>query len=177
MELSRQEYWSGQPFPSPVDLLHSGIEPGSPTMQADSLLSELPGKPLWFITGYWISFPVLYSKTLLFIHSIYKSLLLLTSTFHSWTWLCLEKGKPKRKVAGYVWEGHINSTSASPHLWQTQLTDRTLAWSQNWTSESFSTQLCSKAHEIHAKHMKSIICWCVSACWYTLSYYEAQIGW
>ena len=44
MELSRQEYWSGQPFPSPVDLLHSGIEPGSPTMQADSLLSEPPGE-------------------------------------------------------------------------------------------------------------------------------------
>ena len=33
--------------------------------------------PLWFITGYWIQFPVLYSRILLFIHSIYNSLHLL----------------------------------------------------------------------------------------------------
>ena len=39
--------------------------------------------PLWFITGYWIYFPVLYSRTLLFIHSIYKSLHLLTPISHS----------------------------------------------------------------------------------------------
>ena len=42
---SRQEYWSGLPFPSP-DLPHAGIEPGSPTLQADSLSSEPSGKPL-----------------------------------------------------------------------------------------------------------------------------------
>ena len=46
MEISRQEYWSGLPHPSPGDLPHTGIEPGSPAMQADSLLSEPPGKPL-----------------------------------------------------------------------------------------------------------------------------------
>ena len=40
---SRQEYWSGQPFPSPEDLPNPGIEPRSRTMQADFLLSELPG--------------------------------------------------------------------------------------------------------------------------------------
>ena len=34
-------YWSGWPFPSPGDLLDSGIEPGSPALQADSLPSEL----------------------------------------------------------------------------------------------------------------------------------------
>ena len=38
---SRQEYWSGLPFPSPVDLSDPGIEPGSPAMQADSLPTEL----------------------------------------------------------------------------------------------------------------------------------------
>ena len=43
MEFSRQGYWSGLPFPSPGDLPYLGIEPGSP--QADSLLSEPPGKP------------------------------------------------------------------------------------------------------------------------------------
>ena len=40
MELSKQEYWSGLPFPSPGDLPNSGIEPGSPALQADSLPSE-----------------------------------------------------------------------------------------------------------------------------------------
>ena len=41
MGFSRQEYWSGQPFPSPEDLPDPGIEPGSPALQADSLPFEL----------------------------------------------------------------------------------------------------------------------------------------
>ena len=40
---SRQEYWSGLPFPSPGNLPYPGIEPGSPVLQADSLLTELQG--------------------------------------------------------------------------------------------------------------------------------------
>ena len=40
-----QEYWSGLPFPTPGDLPNPGIEPRSPALQADSLPSELPGKP------------------------------------------------------------------------------------------------------------------------------------
>ena len=46
MGFSRQEYWSGLPFPSPADLPDPGTEPESLTLQADSLLSEPPGKPL-----------------------------------------------------------------------------------------------------------------------------------
>ena len=45
MGFSRQEYWSGVPFPSPGDLPHPGIEPGSPALEADALASEPPGKP------------------------------------------------------------------------------------------------------------------------------------
>ena len=41
---SRQEYWSGVPFPSPGDLPDPGIESGSPALQADTLPSEPPGK-------------------------------------------------------------------------------------------------------------------------------------
>ena len=44
-ELSRQKYWSGLPFPSPADLPNPGIEHRSPALQADSVLSEPPGKP------------------------------------------------------------------------------------------------------------------------------------
>ena len=40
----RQEYWNGLPFPSPGDVPHPGMEPGSPALQADSLPSESPGK-------------------------------------------------------------------------------------------------------------------------------------
>ena len=45
MEFSRQQYWSGLSFPSLGDLPDPGIEPGSPALQAYSLLSESPGKP------------------------------------------------------------------------------------------------------------------------------------
>ena len=59
MGLSKQEYWSGLPFPSPGDLPDPGIKPGSPTRQADSL----PYQPhrirlkgfLWaLLAGGWI---------------------------------------------------------------------------------------------------------------------------
>ena len=52
MGFSRQEYWSGLPFPSPGDLPYLGIEPGSPTFQADTLTSEPPGKPHELIKVY-----------------------------------------------------------------------------------------------------------------------------
>ena len=65
MGFSRQEYWSGLPFPSPGDLPDPGIKPGSPALQADSLLSEPPGKHYlnkfqeffcWECYSYWSSF-------------------------------------------------------------------------------------------------------------------------
>ena len=43
MRFSRQEYWSGLPFPSLGNLPDPGIEPGSPTLEADALTSEPPG--------------------------------------------------------------------------------------------------------------------------------------
>ena len=45
MDFSRQEHWSGWPFPSPGDLPNPEIEAGSPALWTDSLPSELPGKP------------------------------------------------------------------------------------------------------------------------------------
>ena len=46
MGFSRQEYWSGLPFPSLGDLPNPGIEPGSPVSQVGSLLPEPPGEPM-----------------------------------------------------------------------------------------------------------------------------------
>ena len=48
MGFSRQEYWSGLPFPSPRDLPHPGLQPRSPALQADALPSEPSGK-LWML--------------------------------------------------------------------------------------------------------------------------------
>ena len=47
MGFSRQEYWSGLPFPYPGDLPNPGIEPRSPALQADTLTSEPPGKHVY----------------------------------------------------------------------------------------------------------------------------------
>ena len=44
---SRQEHWSGLPFPPPGDLSNPGTEPRSPELPADSLPSEPPGKPIF----------------------------------------------------------------------------------------------------------------------------------
>ena len=46
LSMDRQEYWSGLPFPSPGDLPNPGTEPRSPALEADTLPSEPPGKPL-----------------------------------------------------------------------------------------------------------------------------------
>ena len=54
MGFSRQECWSGLPFPSPGDLPDPGIKLGFPTLQADALPSEPPGKPLQTGRCYWI---------------------------------------------------------------------------------------------------------------------------
>ena len=52
MEFSKQEYWSGLPFPSPRDHPNPGIEPRSPAWQADALPSEPPGKPKMHSVGF-----------------------------------------------------------------------------------------------------------------------------
>ena len=49
MGFPRQEYWNGLPFPSPEYLPDPGIEPSSLSLQADSLPSELPGKPKMYL--------------------------------------------------------------------------------------------------------------------------------
>ena len=56
MKFSRQEYWSGLPFPSPGDLPDPGIEPGSPALQADTLPSEPPGNIYAVISAAFSSF-------------------------------------------------------------------------------------------------------------------------
>ena len=58
MGFSRQEYWSGLPFPSPGDFPNPGIEPGSPALQADSLLPKPPGQPKGDTAAEWAGGPL-----------------------------------------------------------------------------------------------------------------------
>ena len=51
-EFSGQEYWSGLPCPSPVDLPNPGMEPRAPALQADSLPYEPPGKAIYVVAIY-----------------------------------------------------------------------------------------------------------------------------
>ena len=65
MGFSRQEYWSGLPFPSPRDLSDPGIEPASPTLWADALSSEPPGNQEMTMKGFlfiiiFLNFTILY---------------------------------------------------------------------------------------------------------------------
>ena len=77
MGFSRQEYWSGLPFPTLGDFPHPGMEPGSPALQADSSPSEPPGKPISIYLSIYM-----YSSLSIYIHSflslyIYSPLLFL----------------------------------------------------------------------------------------------------
>ena len=56
MGFFRQEHWSGLPFPSPGDLPNPGIEPRSPALQADCLLSEPTGEGMQINAKTFITF-------------------------------------------------------------------------------------------------------------------------
>ena len=83
IESSRQEQWSGLPFPSPGHLPNPGIEPGSPALQTDSLPSELPGKPKTEVQFLWFFFIILcqfqvYNIVSLYFYGLYTSFKLIT---------------------------------------------------------------------------------------------------
>ena len=67
MGFSRQEYWSGVPFPSPGDLPHPGTNPRSPALQADALPSEPPEKPTNSVGG----FPLLHTLSSIYCLQIF----------------------------------------------------------------------------------------------------------
>ena len=74
--ISQARHWSRLPFPSPGDLLNPGIEAGSPALQADSLLSEPPSKPIYM--GF------IYQDILIKIHiyMIYQDITIKYMQFH-----------------------------------------------------------------------------------------------
>ena len=55
MGFSRQEYWSGLPFPPPGDLPDPGIKPMYPTLAGGFFTTEPPGKPIWRVSMFYLS--------------------------------------------------------------------------------------------------------------------------
>ena len=99
MGFSRQEYWSGLPFPSPGDVPNLGIEPRSPAFQADALTSEPPGKPkirlvvMKEIFTYWgcLASTWLDLNFMLLAHSVFSSVQSLSRVWlfvTQWTTAC-----------------------------------------------------------------------------------------
>ena len=74
MGFSRQEYWSGLPFPSPGHLPNPGVEPGSPALQADFLLTELPGESFVYLQNVkgGLPFQPSLQVPLLYLPSVFK---------------------------------------------------------------------------------------------------------
>ena len=113
MGFSRQEYWSGLPFPSPGVLPDPGIEPGSPALQADSLPAEPQGSPRILE---WVAFP--FSKGIFLTQESNRGLLhgrriLYQSSYQG----SLMKNQRLRKCM-WVAQGHTASK------WQTGVTPK-----------------------------------------------------
>ena len=86
---SREEYWSGLPFPSSRDLPDPGIKPWAPTLEADSLPSEPPGKLFFFFKDFFLFW------LLLFLLSILCDFILSPYTISITLLLKLLRGCPK----------------------------------------------------------------------------------
>ena len=100
MEVSRQEYWSGFPLPSPGDLLNPGMEPGSPALQPESLPSESPKKPTRkpVINGLFLAI------------SVNSDVTVISDCSHSWWWAGVPEGTQEGKE--YLPSSH--QTTATP---------------------------------------------------------------
>ena len=73
MGFSRQEYWSGLPFPSPGDLPDPGIESGSPALEADVLTSEPPRKITFFTYLQYLLLSLEYPPYFIYLKNISSS--------------------------------------------------------------------------------------------------------
>ena len=84
VEFSRQEHWSGLPCPPSGGLSDPGIKPWSPALQADSLPSELQGKPITFVRGrYSHHHPHIFDLDMSVIFLLLHLILLHFSVLHS----------------------------------------------------------------------------------------------
>ena len=100
MGFSRQEYWSGLPFPSPGDLPKPGIEPRSPALWADALPSEPSGNPILKL----IQCPRYYFLEIWF--QLFKGLIELTWNLH-WQKVLVPRGCPVTGNSGWAhWVEH-----------------------------------------------------------------------
>ena len=102
MEFSRQEYWSGLLFPSPGDLPDPGIEPGSPTLQADAFLYKM----WWELADSIITLFCIFFFFAVFIEFV--TILLLSYVLACWPQSTWDLSSPTR---GWTWTPCIGRQS------------------------------------------------------------------
>ena len=107
---SRQQYWSGLPFPSPGNLPDPGSEPRSPALQADSLLSEPPGKLRGYINSHQLN-PSVELKP--FALDVDNSILQMGKLRVLWSLLC--KKVFSRNLEGSIFSGSFASEFSVVH--------------------------------------------------------------
>ena len=126
MRFSRQRFWSGLPFPSPGDLPNPGIEPGSPALQADSLPTELQGKPQ-IIIDYHYEHSLYRLKFILIILNVSRHCVTWTQSFKwtqncgagedSWEPLGQKEIKPVNPKGNQPWIFMGRTKAEAPILW------------------------------------------------------------
>ena len=113
MGFSRQEYWSGLPFPSPGDLPDPGLEPASPALQVDSLPSEPWGKVLFCI---WVSsYSARFIEMLL---SLFNTFPLIGTVRIEWpsVWTCLALDQQELRNPTFSVPGSFHGMWGTAHL-------------------------------------------------------------
>ena len=138
MEFSRQENWSGLPFPSLGDLSDPGIEPKSPALQADSFPPEPPGKPHKGPKGWIIHVCSVFSQSSLLFQEAsvntggYKTIQYKWRKIHTSGWLWEDDSSPTIFHHFYWAQPHVNQ-AANPYWTQrlcehSQPAQRTCCW-------------------------------------------------
>ena len=95
MEFSRQDYCSGLPCPPPVDFPNPGIEPGSPVLQAQSLLSEILGSPYICICT-WICIQIRICMVQYMLLPIWICMVICICTVHTHVYMYVPGGSDTR---------------------------------------------------------------------------------
>ena len=111
MGFSRPECWRGLPFPSPGDLPDPGIEPRSPSLQADTLPSEPPGKIIL-----WYGFPLINEFFFLVCNFTVGLRASVSTTWRASSWWRKEAKRPKKTNLAILDRAYFQSDE---HLWLT----------------------------------------------------------
>ena len=142
MGFSRQEHWSGLPFPSPGDLPDPGIEPRSPTLKADALTFEPPGfsdiKMMSIFFNQFYCGPVLLFSSISFQWSLRKAFLSLLAILWNSAFRCIYLSFSPLPLASLLFsaicKASANNSFAFLHFLFLGMVLITASYTMSWTS-------------------------------------------